>query len=65
MNFIGCIGHIMDRSGLSEILVESELYGTSAVAQIFQRIKQWRNVCLQTYDRSTGSITFGNFLWLV
>ena len=36
MNFIGCIGHIMDGSGLSEILEESELYGTSAVGQIFQ-----------------------------
>ena len=35
MNFVGCIGHIMDGSRLSEILVESELYGTSADAQIF------------------------------
>ena len=33
MNFMGCIGHIMDVSGLSEILMESELYGTSAVGQ--------------------------------
>ena len=36
MNFMGCIGHIMDGSGLSEILVESERYGTSAVGQIFR-----------------------------
>ena len=36
MNFMGCIGHILDGSGLSEILVESELYGTSAVGQIFR-----------------------------
>ena len=36
MNFMGCIGHIMDGSGLSEILVESERDGTSAVRQIFQ-----------------------------
>ena len=31
---MGCIGHIMDGSGLSEILIESALYGTSAVGQI-------------------------------
>ena len=36
MNFMSCIGHIMDESELSEILVESELYGTSAVGQIFR-----------------------------
>ena len=36
MNFTGCIGHIMDGSGLSEVLVESELYGTSAVGQVFR-----------------------------
>ena len=35
MNFMGCIGYIMDGSGLSEILVESEIYGTSALGQIF------------------------------
>ena len=36
MNFIGCIGHIIDESGLSETLEESELYRTSAVGQIFR-----------------------------
>ena len=36
MNFMGCISHIMDGSGLSEILIESELYETSAVGQIFR-----------------------------
>ena len=36
MNVMGCIGHIMDGSELSEILVESGLYGTSAVGQIFR-----------------------------
>ena len=38
MNFMGYIGHIMDGSGLSEILVESEIYGISAVGQIFRGI---------------------------
>ena len=36
MKFMVCTGHIMDGSGFSEILVESERYGTSAVGQIFR-----------------------------
>ena len=62
MNFMGCIGHIMDGSGLSEILVESELHGTSAVGQIFRGKSYSRGMRAHKHMISTGSITLGSFL---